>query len=251
MADGAERKLRPRVAEDAEELSRTAADVVGDVIAANPTASVVAATGRTPMGLYWELARRRRAGLADPSAITAVQLDEYLGLDPNDRRSLLRWMRRSFAEPLGIAADHLVALPVDGALDEACASFDRALEARGGLDLAILGLGLNGHLGFNEPPSSADAPTRVVALSPLTVEANAGYWGAEADVPRRAVTIGLQPLLAARSIVLVVSGAAKRTIVHRALEGGVGPEVPASFLRTTQADVTVVVDREAWGDHRA
>ena len=246
MGDGVNSGLRLCVVEDAERLSRAAADVVAEVIARNPEASVVAATGRTPMGLYAELSGRRRIGTVDPSAITAYQLDEYLGLEADDRRSLLGWMRRSFAEPLGISPDRVRALPVDGDLDAACASVDEELEAGGGLDLAILGLGLNGHLGFNEPPSSADAPTRVVTLSPTTVEANARYWGARDDVPTRAVTMGLRTLLAARAIVLVVSGVDKRTIAHRALEGRIGPDMPASFLRATDADVTVVVDRAAW-----
>ena len=239
-------RLRTRVVVDADELNRTGADLVAETIAAIPTASVVAATGRTPMGLYAELAARRRSRLVDATEITVFQLDEYLGLEQGDRRSLLGWMRRSFLEPLGVADDRVVGLPVDGELDAACAAFDRGLRARGGLDLAILGLGPNGHLGFNEPPSNPDAPTRAVALSPATVEANARYWGDAADVPTEAVTMGMEQLLSARAVVLVVSGTSKRTIVHEALEGPIGPDVPASFLRRADADVTVIVDRAAW-----
>jgi glucosamine-6-phosphate deaminase len=240
--------LRIRVVADADELNRAGADLVTEAIAAKPRASVAAATGRTPMGLYEGLAERRRSGLVDTAELTAFQLDEYLGLEAADRRSLLGWMRRSFLEPLGIAEERVVRLPLDGDLAEACATFDRTLEACGGLDLAILGLGTNGHLGFNEPPSDPEAPTRVVDLSASTIEANAGYWGGVADVPTRAVTMGMGHLLSARAIVLVVSGESKRTIVHRALEGPVSPEVPASFLRETGSEVTVVVDRAAWGD---
>jgi glucosamine-6-phosphate deaminase len=240
--------LRTRVVEDAAQLKRTAADLVTEAITAVPTASVVAATGRTPMGLYAELAARRRSGLIDTTRITVFQLDEYLGLEEDDRRSLFGWMRRSFLEPLGVADGGVVRLPLDGDLDSACAAFDRAFEARGGLDLAILGLGANGHLGFNEPPSSPETRTHVVELSPVTIEANAHYWGDATDVPTEAVTMGMGQLLSARTIVLVVSGASKRSIVHRVLEGPIGPDVPASFLREADADVTVVVDRAAWGD---
>ncbi len=151
------------------------------------------ATGTTPMGLYAELATRRSAGLLDTGAITAVQLDEYLGLEPDDRRSLFGWMRRSFLEPLAIDDARVVRLPLDGDLDDACAAFDRGLEARGGIDLAILGLGHDGHLGFNEPPADRWAPTRAVTLTDVTIEANARYWGDVADVPTRAVTIGPGP----------------------------------------------------------
>jgi len=235
------------VVDDHDALSGAGAAFVADVIRERPAASVVVATGRTPMGLYADLAARVRAGRCDPSRITAIQLDEYLGLGPDDRRSLFGWMRRSFLGPLGIEDERVVRLPLDGDLGQACVAFDRELEARGGLDLAILGLGPNGHLGFNEPPSEPSAHTRRVRLSPVTIEANARYWGSVADVPTEAVTLGLGPLLSARTILLVVSGEAKHGIVHRALEGPVGPEVPASFLQDAP-DVTVVVDRAAWGD---
>jgi glucosamine-6-phosphate deaminase len=240
--------LRTRVVEDAGQLNRIGADLVTEAIAAIPTASVVAATGRTPMGLYAELAARRRSGLIDATRITVFQLDDYLGLEEDDRRSLFGWMRRSFLEPLGVPDDGVVRLPLDGDLESACAAFDRAFEARGGLDLAILGLGANGHLGFNEPPSSPETTSHAVELSPDTIEANAHYWGSAADVPTEAVTMGMSQLLSARAIVLVVSGAGKRSILHRVLEGPIGPDVPASFLRQTDADVTVLVDRAAWGD---
>jgi glucosamine-6-phosphate deaminase len=235
------------VVEDAEELGRRGADLVAERLAAVPDAWVAVATGETPVGMYAELAERRRSGLVDTSRMTAVQLDEYLGLEADDRRTLYGWMRRSFLEPLGIADGCVERLPLDGDLAAACAAFDRALEARGGLDLAILGLGTNGHLGFNEPPVDRAAPTREVDLSPATVEANARYWGHVEDVPTRAVTMGMAQLLSARAIVLVVSGAGKREIVHRALEGPVEPAVPASFLQQAGTDVTVVVDRAAWG----
>jgi glucosamine-6-phosphate deaminase len=234
------------VVDDAVALARPGTDVVAAALAATPAASVVVATGTTPVGLYEELAVRRRAGVVDTGAITAIQLDEYLGLEPDDRRTLSGWMRRAFLEPLAIEDARVLRLPLDGDLVAGCAAFDRTLEARGGIDLAILGLGQNGHLGFNEPPTDRWAPTRTVRLTDVTIEANARYWGEVADVPTRAVTIGLGPLLSARAILLVVSGVAKHAIVHAALEGPVGPEVPASFLRESGADVTVVLDRAAW-----
>jgi glucosamine-6-phosphate deaminase len=237
------------VVEDADDIGHVGADLVADAIATNPAASMTVATGASPMGLYSALAERYRSGAFETSAVTVFQLDEYLGLAPGDRRSLLGWMRRSFLQPLGVDADRVVPLTADGDPREACAAFDQSLEARGALDIAILGLGRNGHLGFNEPPSAAESPTRVVELSAVTVEDNARYWGSVSDVPTRAVTMGMRTLLRARQVVLVASGEVKRAIVHRALEGPIGPEVPASLLRTAKADVTVIVDRAAWG-HR-
>ena len=247
---GAKRVTGPRIVivQDADDIGQVGADLVADAIARNPAASITAATGESPMGLYSALAERYRSGAFETNAVTVFQLDEYLGLMPGDRRSLLGWMRRSFLRPLGVDAGRVVPLTGDGDPRVACAAFDQAIEARGSLDIAILGLGRNGHLGFNEPPSAAESPTRVVELSAVTLEDNARYWGRVADVPTRAVTMGMRNLLRARQVVLVASGEVKRAIVRRALEGPVEPEVPASLLRTAEADVTVIVDRAAWGD---
>jgi len=234
------------VVEDDRELGRRGADVVAGVLAAIPAAWVAVATGRSPLGMYAELADRRRTGLVDASAITAVQLDEYLGVAPDDGPSLFGWMRRSFLEPLGVDADRVVKLPLDGDIEAGCAAFDRTIAGHGGLDLAILGLGMNGHLGFNEPPADADAPTRVVRLSSTTLDDNAHYWGAGDRVPETAVTVGLRQLLDARRVLLVVSGTGKHAILRRALEGPVGSDVPASFLQRAGADVIVIADRTAW-----
>jgi glucosamine-6-phosphate deaminase len=242
---------RTCVVDDGHAMSSVAADLVADVLAAKPSVRVVAATGRTPMGLYAELADRRTSGRLDLSTIIAYQLDEYLGLEGGDRRSLFGWMRRAFVEPLGVAQERVVRLPLDGGagdLAAACTAFDDALNERGGLDLAILGLGSNGHVGFNEPPSGPNDPTRAVELTEETIEANARYWGDDVEVPTMAVTMGMRPLLEARRIVLLASGEAKREIVHRALEGPIEPAVPASFLRECDAEVVAIVDRAAWGE---
>ena len=237
--------LRVEVVDSAEALALAGANQVADVLDEAPASSVVVATGRTPIGLYEELAARRRAGALDTSRMTAVQLDEYLGLAPDDKRSLLRWMDLLFLEPLGIDPARVVTLPTDGEAGGLTA-FDLALEDRGGLDLAILGLGANGHLGFNEPPTGPDAGTRVVDLRPETLEANASYWADGVEVPRRAVTIGMRQLLDARQILLLVAGASKHAIVRAAIEGPVGPDVPASFLQVATGRVTAIVDRAAW-----
>jgi glucosamine-6-phosphate deaminase len=233
------------VVDDPSALAHAGADVVERLVGRAPAAALVPATGETPLGLYAELVARRDAGAFDPAALTIVQLDDYLGVDPDDRRSLFGWMDRALLRPLEIPPDHVLRLPIggDGA---ACAAFDHALEERGGIDLAILGLGENGHLGFNEPPAPASAGTRAVALTRETIRANARYWGGEDQVPAHAVTLGLRQLLGAREILLLVSGPRKHDIVHRSLEGPVGEDVPASFLRDADAEVTVIVDRAAW-----
>lgn len=236
------------IVDDYEALARAGADWMAAAIATQPDAAIVVATGDTPMGVYRELAARRARGLIETARLRVFQLDAYLGLAPDDRRSLYGWMYRSFIEPLGIPEANVVRLPGDAPDPEAvCAAYDAAVRHTGGFDLSILGLGPNGHLGFNEPPSPPDAPTRIVDLTPESIVSNARYWGGADQVPRRALTCGMNLLLAARRTLLVVSGAHKRDILHRAVRGPVTPEVPASYLQTAPR-VTVLADRAAWGD---
>ncbi len=231
MVSGVTLNIQP----DAEGLAQAAADLISEQVRVNPSLSILVATGNTPMPTYAELARRVMAGTVDFSRVTAVQLDEYLGVSDDDPRSLWGWMRRSFVDPLGITRTVRLESP---------AQFAAAVADLGGLDLAILGLGPNGHLGFNEPPSPPDAPTRTLELTPASLESNAVYWG-DLAVPAGAITAGMDVILAARQALLLVSGAHKRDILHTALEGPQTPDVPASFLRRTA--LTVIADGAAWG----
>lgn len=234
------------VLDDYEALSRAGADWFEEGIREKPEAAIVVATGNTPMGLYRELAERYSRGLIDTSQLRVFQLDAYRGLAPQDPRSLFGWMHRAFIEPLEIAEANVVRLAGD-ALDpwDACRVYTSAVREAGGFDLSILGLGPNGHLGFNEPPSPPDAPTRVVDLTPESIASNARYWGGEEQVPRQALTCGMDLLLASRRTLLVVSGAHKHEVLHRALEGPQTPDVPASYLQSA-SDVTVLADPAAW-----
>ncbi|WP_229723589.1 glucosamine-6-phosphate deaminase [Deinococcus aerolatus] len=217
-----------------EQLAQAAADFISAQVRVKPELNILVATGHTPMATYAELARRAEAGEVDFSRATAVQLDEYLGIDDDDPRSLWGWMRRSFVEPLRLTRTVRLESP---------AQFGTALARLGGLDLAVLGLGPNGHLGFNEPPSLPDAPTRTLALTPASLESNRAYWG-ELAVPEGAITAGMDVILAARQTLLLVGGTHKRAVLHAALKGPETPEVPASFLRRTA--LTVIADEAAW-----
>lgn len=230
------------LADSYEHLSQLGADIIARTLARRPDASILVATGNTPMGVYEELARRQRQGELDARKVRVFQLDEYVGLGPDDFRSLYGWTRRSFVEPLGIPEQQVTRLEADA--DDSQAAYEAAVAAAGGIDLAILGLGPNGHLGFNEPPSEADAPTRLIDLTEESIESNATYWGGRDQVPRRAMTAGMNVILAARHIVVLVSGKHKRTILERTLSGPVTPDVPASWLQRAP-NVTILADREA------
>ena len=234
------------IVDDYEALSRAGASWLIEAIREKPDAAIVAATGNTPTGMYIELAQLHFRGWIETSRLRVFQLDAYLGLAPDDPRALFGWTRRSFIEPLGIMEANVVRLAGDDSNPwEVCRRYETAVREAGGFDISILGLGPNGHLGFNEPPSLPDAATRVVDLTSESILSNARYWGGEEQVPRQALTCGMDLLLAARCTLLLVSGAHKHEILHRMIEGPQTPEVPASFLQLA-SNVTVLVDRAAW-----
>jgi len=240
--------VHPIIAEDYDALSRIAADIVSDLVRTHPRASLIVPTGETPLGLYRALAARRRRGEFDASHLRVVQLDDYLGLADDDPRSLYRWMKTAFLDPLGVPDAQVIRLRGNTPdPDAACRAYEAAVREAGGIDLAVLGLGPNGHLGFNEPPIGPDAPTRRVVLTPASMESNARYWGGRDRVPTAALTAGMDVLLAARRTLLIVSGAHKRDIVRRAMRGPIGPDVPASYLRQAH-NVTILADKAAWGE---
>jgi glucosamine-6-phosphate deaminase len=228
------------------DLARIAAGLIASVLRTSPTSRIVAATGETPMATYAELASLHRAGYFDTAGLRVFQLDEYLGVGPDDPRSLYGWMRRSLLDPLAISEHDVVRLAADGDAEAACRQYGASVIAAGGFDLAILGLGPNGHLGFNEPPSGPAAPTRTVTLTAESLSSNARYWGSDATIPRRAVTAGMDLLLAARQVVLIVTGVHKRHILRETLHGPIDDTVPASHLRS-RPNVFVIADRAAAG----
>lgn len=221
------------------------AAMLADVIRAKPDAVIVVATGNTPIGMYRVLARMYRDGAFQTNALRVVQLDEYLGIPADDRRALFGWMVASFCDPLDIPAANIIRLPGD-ALDPeaACQIYAEAVRAIGGFDLAILGLGPNGHLGFNEPPADDSSPTRVVTLTEESLASNSNYWGGRAQVPTQALTCGMDLLLAAKQTLLVVSGSHKRAVLAHTLHGPITPALPASFLQRAP-NVTILADRAA------
>ena len=209
------------------------------------------ATGRTMEPVYASLARR--LGRLEPALAASVRdtwssfnLDEYVGLAPQDPASFAATMARQVVEPLGLAPER-VRLPDGQAADPEAEArrYGAAVAAVGGIGLQLLGLGLNGHVGFNEPPSEPAVACHCVALSDHTRRQNAGAFGGDPDaVPRRAITLGLAEILAARRVLLVVTGAEKAAILHRALEEPPSADLPASWLQLHPA-LTVIVDADA------
>jgi glucosamine-6-phosphate deaminase len=197
------------------------------------------AAGDTPSGLYRELARLRREGGLDFGEVVTFNLDEYLGLSLDDPRTFSRWMLERVFEPLGIPERNRHAPASGGG-----AVYERSIRDAGGIDLQILGIGRNGHIAFNEPPSSRDSRTREVELHAWTREDAAPRFGSLAAVPTRAITMGIATILDAKRIRVLAFGSHKAGIVARALAGPIGPEIPASFLRG-HSDLRIWLDRDA------
>lgn len=232
------------VVTDRHELAARAADRVEALVRRKPDAVLGVATGSSPLGLYAELAARVRAGL-DLSRVRAFALDEYVGLGPADPQSYATVVRENVTEPLGLDPRN-VHVP-DGTasdLEEACAAYERAIRVAGGVDLQLLGIGSNGHIGFNEPSSSFASRTRVTTLAPSTRADNARFFADPAEVPERSVTQGLATIMAARSILLLAAGPGKAEAIARAVEGPVTEACPASILQRHPA-ATVIADEEA------
>jgi glucosamine-6-phosphate deaminase len=218
-------------------------DRLVDRIAADPNAVVCLPTGSTPLPVYERLPGRLLERGVTAARATIVLLDEYLGLPPDHRARCDRTLERAVLARLEAPGPAFVAFDLDGSdPDAACAAFDREIAAHGGLDLVVLGLGRNGHVGMNEPGTAADAPTRIVELTPASREAAIGY-GVDPP-PTHGVTLGMAGILAGHEIWLLATGSEKADILAAALDGPVTPDVPASLLRD-HPGLRVIVDLPA------
>lgn len=231
-------------ADDYDDLSRRTAALVCAQLVRKPASLFVFPTGATPLGLFRELVAAARELRADFSNASFAVLDEYAGIAPGDRRGLAGWLGRELLDPLGIPASRVITFDPRGEASAESARVEAAIAARGGIDLAVLGLGPNGHLGFNEPGTSFDARSGLVPLSAASITSNAAYWGSEADVPRTGFTLGLGTLLEARQFVLIVSGARKADILGRVLADPATPDLPATIAHV-HPNALVLADRQA------
>jgi len=241
--------LRIHVFNSAPALASALGASIARALAANPKLVLGLPTGRTPIPLYRELVRLHGAGRADFSRATTFNLDEFLGVRAADPRSYRAFMQRHLFDHVKMAPRRIHFL--DGAVapgpavERECDRYERAIDRAGGIDLQILGLGMNGHIGFNEPARALFARTHCSRLKPATRRANAPLFGNRLDaVPREALSMGMATILHARKIVLLATGATKARCVERMISGPVTPRLPASFLQLHR-HVEVWLDRPA------
>ena len=231
----------------AEDAARVVADVVAQLVNRRPHAVLGLATGTSPLGAYRLLIAEHRAGRVSFAASRAVLLDEYVGLPPDHPEAYRSVIRREFADHVDLPPDQLYGPDVwADDLAAACARYDRLLADLGGVDLQLLGIGSDGHVGFNEPGSSLRSRTRVKTLTKATRRDNSRFFASAEEVPRHVVTQGLGTIGDARHVVLIATGAAKADPVARAVEGPLAAVCPASVLQL-HPHATVVLDEAAAG----
>lgn len=220
------------ICRDAAEMGQIAARHIVSVLRASARPVLGVATGSTPLSTYAALAELQAAGRADLSGISAFALDEYVGLPADDERSYAATIRHTVTEQLGLDPDH-VHVPDGTATDlvAGCQAYEDAIAAAGGVDVQILGIGANGHIGFNEPTSSLSSRTRIKTLAPRTRADNQRFFAADETVPTHCLTQGLGTIMDARHLVLLASGTTKAEALAAAVEGPVSAMCPASVLQ--------------------
>ncbi len=223
-----------------EEMSLEAAKILAAQIVLKPDAVLGLATGSSPIGLYDKLVEWNENGDLDFSAIRSVNLDEYCGLDGTNDQSYRYFMDTHLFNRVNIDKAN-TNVPNGKAADYAAegARYDALIASLGGIDMQLLGIGPDGHIGFNEPDEFFTKETHVVDLDPSTIEANARFFASADDVPRQAVTMGMGGIMGAKKVLLIANGASKKEILEKALFGPITPEVPASLLQL-HPDLTVV-----------
>lgn len=223
-----------------EELSRHAANIIAAQVISKPDCVLGLATGSSPLGTYARLVEGYKNGDLDFSKVTSVNLDEYLGLDGSNDQSYRYFMDKNLFEHINIRPE--CTFVPDGCSDDPDqigAAYDEHIKNLGGIDLQLLGIGLDGHIGFNEPDTCFTKATHVVDLHESTIKANARFFENESDVPRQAITMGMGSIMLAKKVLLIANGAAKKEIVEKAFYGPITPEIPASILQL-HPDVTVI-----------
>ncbi len=230
---------------DYQEMSRKAANIIFAQIVSKPDAVLGLATGSTPIGTYQNLVKWYQSGDLDFSQIRSVNLDEYKGLAADNDQSYAYFMRTNLFSHVNInPANTNIPNGLETDIEMECSRYNNVIHALGGIDLQLLGLGGNGHIGFNEPDDFFEKGTHCVKLTEDTIKANARFFSSMDEVPQYAYSMGIQNIMEARKILLIASGASKAEALYKSLCGPITPAVPASILQL-HPHVSIVADEEA------
>lgn len=232
-------------AKDYKDMSRKAANIISAQVIMKPNSVLGLATGSTPVGAYEQLVEWYNKGDIDFSQVTTVNLDEYKGLTGDNDQSYRYFMNKNLFDHVNI--DKSRTFVPDGTepdSDVACAKYNAIIDAVGGVDLQLLGIGGNGHIGFNEPGAAFETVTHCVALTEQTIQANARFFDSMDDVPKYAYTMGIKNIMSAKKVLLLASGKSKAQAVYDSFFGPIVPGVPASVLQLHN-DVVIIADEDA------
>lgn len=227
-------------AKDYSDLSRKAANIISAQVILKPNSVLGLATGSTPIGAYKQLIEWYDKGDVDFSLTRSINLDEYVGISNENEQSYRYFMEKNLFSHINIKKENTY-VPNGRAedLQDECIAYDTLIQNLGGIDLQLLGIGHNGHIGFNEPNQAFEKTTHIVELGESTINANARFFDSIEDVPKRAITMGIKSIMQAKKIVLIANGADKEEIINKALYGPVTPVIPASILQL-HPDLTVI-----------
>lgn len=232
-------------AEDYQNMSRKAANIISAQVILYPNSVLGLATGSTPLGVYKQLIECYNNGNLDFSKVHSVNLDEYCGLSSEHNQSYHYYMRENFFKHINIlpSSTH-IPNGLASNIDLECRRYDELISDFGGVDLQLLGIGHNGHIGFNEPSEGFDKTTHKVELNKKTIDANSRFFNSIEEMPKYAITMGIKAIMQAKKILLIANGASKAEILYTALFGTITPKVPASILQL-HPNLTVIADKEA------
>lgn len=233
------------VVKDYEALSKKAASLIQSHLSWQPDAVLGLATGSTPIGTYKALIDLYQQGEIDFSQVTTFNLDEYLGLDKSNEQSYDYFMKHQFFNHVNVR-EEAIHMP-DGMSEDheaACVSYEKSIVAHGGIDLQLLGIGHNGHIGFNEPNEEFEAKTHIVNLDQKTIEANKRFFDSVDDVPKQAISMGIKTIMRSKNILLLASGEDKADIIAKLVNNDITPDLPASVLHLHE-HVIILVDEAA------
>ena len=223
-----------------EELSQIAGEIIANQIKQKPTTVLGLATGSSPIGTYNYLAEQCKKGELDFSKVRTINLDEYVGLPADHEQSYRRFMNENLFNKVNIDKKNTyVPNGVAKDLQKETQEYDQRIEDFGKIDLQLLGIGVDGHIGFNEPDTFFTAETHIVTLDPSTIDANARFFSSKDEVPKKAISMGMKGIMTARKIVLVANGKNKKEILEKAMYGKIEPQVPASILQL-HSDIKII-----------
>ncbi|HOT32234.1 MAG TPA: glucosamine-6-phosphate deaminase [Petrotogaceae bacterium] len=233
------------VCKDYEELSRKSAEIVVSQVNQKKDSVLGLATGGTPVGMYQELVKSYREGKVDFGKVITFNLDEYYGVDPTNVNSYHYYMNTNFFDHVNIDRKNInIPNGMSKDIEKECREYDEKIQSLGGIDLQILGVGLNGHIGFNEPAKELMSTTHITDLTKETINANARFFEDISQVPTKAITVGMATILRSKKIVVLINGKNKSKIFEKIIGKKITTQIPATLLQL-HPDVTIVVDEQA------